>query len=120
MTHSPSWPRAGRSPPSITFAPRFSKHQRCRMPAQTRRQPCLVPISARAAAARDACRIEPLEGRTLLSAAWETVDDYQLVAGQSAGVRTMTSDPAGNIFATGTAWDPTIAHRIIREKLNGV
>src|SRR5438045_1704822 len=73
-----------------------------------------------AAAARQARRIEPLERRMLLSAAWETVDDYQLVAGQNAFVRPMTSDPAGDVFAAGVAWDPTNYHHIIREKQNGV
>src|ERR1700730_17012711 len=64
-------------------------------------------------AVRQACRIEPLERRTLLSASWTTVDDFQLVAGKNANAAHMRSDPAGDVFAAGVAWDGTSPHHII-------
>lgn len=72
-------------------------------------------------AARQACRIERLEGRTLLSATWGTVDDYQLAAGHPAVAKVMATDPQGDVFLAGAAQDGAgVSHFLIREKLNGV
>ena len=85
------------------------------MPVSTRRRPSVMSGPA----IQQACRIERLEGRTLLSAAWGTVDDYQEGRGAFAGAVKAT-DPQGDVFLAGGAHDAaSVLHYLIREKLNG-
>ena len=63
--------------------------------------------------------VEALERRTLF-AGWTTVDDFQLVPGESADLDKMTSDSAGNVYAVGAAMDASGSfHGIVRQKLAG-
>ena len=59
-------------------------------------------------------RIEPLEGRTLLSTSWPTVDSYA-ATNQDNAAEAMTADAAGNVYAVGTSNQDGV----IREKVAG-
>jgi hypothetical protein len=62
--------------------------------------------------------VEPLERRTLLSAAaWPTVDSYAAPDTETY-LYGMTADSAGNVYAVGTSQYDSI-DGVIREKLNG-
>ena len=62
------------------------------------------------------CRMEPLEGRTLLSA-WSTVDSLPM---SNVGVAGMTADKAGNVYAVGDILDSNGKYdSVIREKVAG-
>src|SRR4051794_33003817 len=55
------------------------------------------------AAVGQACRIEPLEGRVLLSATWGTVNDQSVSTLNVPffNLHKMAVDPAGNVYVVG-------------------
>src|SRR5690348_5323761 len=51
------------------------------------------------------CSIESLERRTLLSAVWSTVDDFEIPGTSGAKANGMAPDGAGGVYAVGGAYD---------------
>jgi len=48
------------------------------------------------------------------SGTWQTIDDYQLVAGNGASASSVVTDAAGNLYVAGSAHDATGDHWIVR------
>ncbi|HEY8746552.1 MAG TPA: hypothetical protein VIM11_01160 [Tepidisphaeraceae bacterium] len=71
------------------------------MHVSTRRLPRHSSTLTRAAV-RQACRVEPLEGRTLLSTTWGTFSDLPLTNLPGFTFNKMTVDPSGNVYVVGT------------------
>jgi hypothetical protein len=53
--------------------------------------------------------------RTIISGAWATVDDFQLLPGKHSSASGVATDAAGNLLVTGFGYDATGSHWIVRK-----